>query len=256
MRHNGQMSWRSLRWVQREYLSATTLERFNLLTGRNSSSLQLGDHLLYMNPVGKLDPDGYYSYQAPHMIAGLPRYTRRMWTHGELKLHQPVPLNAVCRCHESIRYIKAMGNSCFVCIQREVRDDESLYVTELRTLKYTNDKHKHANGIDVGAMTHLSPRAELKLTDIDIVQYCQLTNNPHRIHWDADYARQEGYPDIIAPGPYLLQLLLRYCPSTSVKYKNLQPLCPGAGEQLRILADDRSLWLASTSGRPYATVSW
>lgn len=39
-------------------------------------------------------------------------------------------------------------------------------------------------------------------TEIDLFMYCAATWNTHRIHYDRDYARAEGYRDLVVPGPF------------------------------------------------------
>jgi len=39
--------------------------------------------------------------------------------------------------------------------------------------------------------------------------YSMVTQNPHRIHYDADYARSEGFTDCVVHGPYTVSLLLQ-----------------------------------------------
>lgn len=38
-------------------------------------------------------------------------------------------------------------------------------------------------------------------TELDLFMYCAATWNTHRIHFDRDYARAEGYEDLVVPGP-------------------------------------------------------
>jgi hydroxyacyl-ACP dehydratase HTD2-like protein with hotdog domain len=38
-------------------------------------------------------------------------------------------------------------------------------------------------------------------TEIDLFMFCAATWNTHRIHFDRDYARAEGYRDLVVPGP-------------------------------------------------------
>jgi len=49
-------------------------------------------------------------------------------------------------------------------------------------------------GDEVGAVIRKASRAQLFL-------YSAATHNPHRIHYDRDYAVTEGHPDIIVHGP-------------------------------------------------------
>jgi hydroxyacyl-ACP dehydratase HTD2-like protein with hotdog domain len=51
-------------------------------------------------------------------------------------------------------------------------------------------------------------------TEIELFMYCAATWNTHRIHYDRDYARAEGYRDLVVPGPMqsarLAQLLAEF----------------------------------------------
>jgi hydroxyacyl-ACP dehydratase HTD2-like protein with hotdog domain len=38
-------------------------------------------------------------------------------------------------------------------------------------------------------------------TEIELFMYCAATWNTHRIHYDRDFARGEGYRDLVVPGP-------------------------------------------------------
>lgn len=49
-------------------------------------------------------------------------------------------------------------------------------------------------GDDVPAATRSASRAQLFL-------YSAATHNPHRIHYDREYAAVEGHPDVIVHGP-------------------------------------------------------
>jgi|KBSSwiStaDraftv2_1062776.scaffolds.fasta_scaffold2897910_1 hydroxyacyl-ACP dehydratase HTD2-like protein with hotdog domain len=49
-------------------------------------------------------------------------------------------------------------------------------------------------GQDLGPMTKNASRAQLFV-------FSAATNNPHRIHYDRDYAATEGHPDVLVHGP-------------------------------------------------------
>lgn len=48
---------------------------------------------------------------------------------------------------------------------------------------------------------------EHRITAEDVGDFCRLTRDFHPLHTDADYARQAGYPNIIAHGLYGLALM-------------------------------------------------
>ena len=43
--------------------------------------------------------------------------------------------------------------------------------------------------------------AELQVDELDLFMFCAATWLTHRIHFDRDYARSEGYSDLVVPGP-------------------------------------------------------
>lgn len=51
-------------------------------------------------------------------------------------------------------------------------------------------------------------------TEIELFMYCAATWNTHRIHYDRDFARAEGYRDLVVPGPLqsarLAQMLVEF----------------------------------------------
>lgn len=66
---------------------------------------------------------------------------------------------------------------------------------------------RHLEDVEVGdelpAATRNASRAQLFL-------YSAATWNPHRIHYDVDYARLEGHPDVIVHGPLQGAWLTQY----------------------------------------------
>ncbi|WP_431941702.1 MaoC/PaaZ C-terminal domain-containing protein [Nocardia grenadensis] len=76
---------------------------------------------------------------------------------------------------------------------------------------------------------------EFTVTPDTIALFCfsAATWNPHRIHYDADYARTvEGYPDVLVPGPMLGAWLLELADAwaqgrglvvAEIEYRNIAP---------------------------------
>ncbi len=57
--------------------------------------------------------------------------------------------------------------------------------------RYLDDVH---DGDELPPMTKNASRAQLYL-------YSAASNNPHRIHYDREYAAVEGHPDVLVHGP-------------------------------------------------------
>lgn len=51
---------------------------------------------------------------------------------------------------------------------------------------------------------------ELRVDPVMLFRFSALTYNAHRIHYDSDYTRSEGYPDLVVHGP-LQALLMGEC---------------------------------------------
>jgi hydroxyacyl-ACP dehydratase HTD2-like protein with hotdog domain len=75
-------------------------------------------------------------------------------------------------------------------------------------------------------------RNEVLPTEVDLFMFSASTWLTHRIHFDRDYARSEGFEDIVVHGPfqgaYLSQLLSQYAKSNGgrlfqLHYRNVQP---------------------------------
>jgi len=54
------------------------------------------------------------------------------------------------------------------------------------------------------------PRVVRRASRAQLFLYSAATWNPHRIHYDADYARVEGHPDVIVHGPLQGAWLTQY----------------------------------------------
>jgi 3-methylfumaryl-CoA hydratase len=54
------------------------------------------------------------------------------------------------------------------------------------------------------------PRVVRQASRAQLFLYSAATWNPHRIHYDADYARFEGHPDVIVHGPLQGAWLTQY----------------------------------------------
>ena len=59
-------------------------------------------------------------------------------------------------------------------------------------------KHPYFEDVPVG---HELPAVVQNASRVQLFLYSAATWNPHRIHYDVDYARFEGHPDVIVHGP-------------------------------------------------------
>jgi acyl dehydratase len=99
---------------------------------------------------------------------------------------------------------------------------------------------------------------EIETSPTLLFRFSALTYNGHRIHYDRDFARAEGYPGLVVHGP--LQALamawsLRPRGQGTFSYRLLAPLCEGQG--LRVsTAPDGSAAVRDRTARQTATAHW
>ena len=91
-----------------------------------------------------------------------------------------------------------------------------------------------------------------------LFRYSAITDNPHRIHYDAAYAlAQEGYPALVVNGSIPTMFLLELFRSTagreptSLASRNLAPMFCGQPLHLRVGCDDEGwrLWASNDLGQ-------
>lgn len=229
-------------WKIPDFINLVTIKRYQDLvsskldinTLRNAHNPRNGDHLLFFHPVTtNLSRDGYYDYQTPHVLIGEPiSFERRMWVQGSISFLKPLKC-AWYQCQENLKFIKRIGDDYFVALNRVITDsDNEVYVEELRTLIYTNQTVFEGKVQQSKVYKNFH---RFHVEDIDLFIYSSLSSNPHRIHWDRDYARNvEGYKDIIVQGPFIVQLVLNYFESKyninveNIKYKNIAHIYQGS----------------------------
>lgn len=240
----------------KDFLSHHHLEKFQtLLRGRapigdKKLALDIGDHLLYFNPLKReLDSDGYYDYQSPSKLLDNPklRYMRRVWAQGQIDLYQPLLLDQKYKCHERIKFIKELRGDRYVRIERRISNDDTdnLILRELRTLVYTNSLARQKIAlIDVGNVG--ITLGSFTFEDSDIITYGHLSLNPHKIHWDRSYCKEtEGYDNIIVQGPFALQVLLKFAQDylsgtiKKIKYRNTNYIYPETKVEICIVKSTR-----------------
>ena len=162
-------------------------------------------------PPGELGPDGH-----PRRGGFLPPIhdlPRRMWAGGEVEALGPLrPGDRVTRrsCIASAtEKAGGSGRLVFVEVDHEIAGPAAPAIRERQTLVY-----RGAEGAAVRDAPFAPPlppsAAEVVLTPDPVLlfRYSALTGNGHRIHYDADYVRdQEGYPGLIVHGPLQATLL-------------------------------------------------
>ena len=130
----------------------------------------------------------------------------RVWRHGELRIGR----SATRRTWQasSARKQGRSGPLHFVTVRTEVSQGGSraqVVITEEQDLVY---REPGANGparsAEIVAVT--GQDRTVAVDPVLLFRFSALTYNAHRIHYDREYARAEGYPGLVVHGP--LQALL------------------------------------------------
>lgn len=169
-------------------------------------------HLLERPPQHVLGPDG-------HPTRGIPAPPgpgrKRMFASGRVTTLRPLvigePAVRTTRVTDAVDKQGRTGPLTFVTVRSEYTQAGSLAVVEESQVVY------RAPGSSVGGQRgslddppwqppdgapHLTLRADQAL----LFRYSALTYNAHRIHYDHEWVRQEGYADLVVHGP--LQALM------------------------------------------------
>jgi 3-methylfumaryl-CoA hydratase len=167
-------------------------------------------HLVYLldrPPQDALGPDGHQHRGGMPTPPG-PGLRRmfaggRAWRHGALRIGS----EATRRTWQasSVRKQGRSGPLHFVTVRTEISQGGQVVIAEEQDLVY---REPGANGQARSAeMTAPAGRDRTVAVDpVLLFRFSALTYNAHRIHYDRDYARSEGYPGLVVHGP--LQALL------------------------------------------------
>jgi 3-methylfumaryl-CoA hydratase len=166
-------------------------------------------YLLDRRPQRDLGPDG-------HPMRGIPAPPGpgrlRMFAGGAVRtlaqLRFGEPATRTTRVLATKERVGRTGPLTFVTVRSEIAQDGAVAVVDDQEIVY------RAAGTSVGgreapAADPLGQEAGRLGLDVDPVllfRFSALTYNAHRIHYDHEYVREEGYPDLVVHGP--LQALL------------------------------------------------
>ncbi len=178
-------------------------------------------------PQSEIDHDGH-----PRRGGFLPPITlpRRMWAGSRLHFHNAIAIGArLERRSQIIDVISKDGVSgelVFVKLRHEILTADTLAIVEEQDVVYRAAPTKP----DASAPPPASDRAGARPSEftrtvrpdsVQLFRYSALTFNGHRIHYDRDYAREEGYPGLVVHGPFVATLLMdhfrRHKPEALVK---------------------------------------
>jgi len=195
---------------------------------------------------------------------------RRMWAGGRLTFGPPLTLGAQARKVSTVQAVRETagrsGALTFVTVGHRVTDAAGGLVEEEQDIVY---REQPPPG-DRAAPPPKFPEHEAEWREavrpdpVLLFRYSALTFNGHRIHYDADFCREEeGYEGLVVHGPLIATLLLdlprRRLPGLAVRrfaFRAVSPLfCPHPfsvcgrrdGETLHLWAENHRGELAMTA---------
>ncbi|KAI8618955.1 hypothetical protein BC830DRAFT_1106478 [Chytriomyces sp. MP71] len=159
----------------------------------------------------RLSFDGYDADHAPPSFDAM---RRRLLVSGSLRVTRSLAVDRDTRVAQTLslaRVAQRMGTP-FVTVARDIVDAGcgELAILDERTLAYPLRGPLRAGS---GGNTYPTRRTrEVKqeafsrkhaVSEVQAFQYSALTFNSHLIHYNRDYAREEGYTDVVVPGTLL-----------------------------------------------------
>ena len=200
--------------VRREVLAPEPAEA---LAGMLDIELPQGAHLpplwhwiylLERRPQRDLGPDG-------HPVSGIPAPPgpgrRRMFAGGRVRTHRPLRLG-----HEATKTTwlasttektGRTGPLTFVTVRSDISQDGQVMIEDEQDIVYrAPDSTLPAPAQGQTSAPPREPTLTLEVDSTLLFRFSALTFNAHRIHYDHEYVREEGYDDLVVHGP--LQALM------------------------------------------------
>ncbi|TFL16518.1 FAS1-like dehydratase domain-containing protein [Jannaschia formosa] len=171
-------------------------------------------HYLYFNPqirASELGPDGHERLGRFIPDFGLPR---RMWAGGRVEIAKPLRLGERAVKTSTIRAVERKegrsGRLCFVTVDHDFTVEGEHRLRETQDIVYRDPPAPGAPPPPGRPAPEGATFSRVIAPDpVLLFRYSALIFYGHRIHYDADYARDvEGYPGLVFHGPLTATLLV------------------------------------------------
>ncbi len=211
------------------------------------AGLPLGWHWLHLleRPLQRdLGPDGHPTRHALPVPPGPGR--RRMWAGGSIRSLGPLRVGApATRRSEVLDTAEKQGRSgklTFVTVGHTIVQRGEVVVEERQEILYRSAASLPAVVAETGDPLRVGPDEwSIPVDPTLLFRFSALTYNAHRIHYDRDWARDEGYPGLVVHGPLQalvmaeaaraggLDASLDASPDVVFDYRLVAPLFEGQG---------------------------
>lgn len=142
---------------------------------------------------------------------------RRMWAGSRLSFHAAIPIGARMERRSQILDViskdGASGELVFIKLRHEISTAATLAIVEEQDIVYRAAPTKADASAPPPTPDKAGPRPSeftrtVRPDSVQLFRYSALTFNGHRIHYERDYAREEGYPGLVVHGPLVATLLI------------------------------------------------
>ena len=200
-----------------------------------------------------LGPDGHPRTGGLIPDLGLPR---RMWAGGRLTFHQPLRAGILAEKTTLLAgYTRKTGRSGklgLVTLRHVIRQKGAPVLTEEQDLIYREAPRPGDPPPEPPLATgRPEVSAPLGFDTTLLFRYSALTMNGHRIHYDLEHARSEGYPGLVVHGPLLAQFLMLAAaaqrPLRSFAFRATAPLFHF--EEAELCAEGSRFWVRGPGDR-------
>ncbi len=195
-------------------------------------------YLLDRPPQAILGADGHPARDAIPTPPG--PGLRRMFAGGRVSRHGPLRIGAEAtrRTWQASSSGKQgrSGPLHFVTVRTEISQGGQVVITEEQDLVY---REPAPASVPIAAPDIQPPPAgprdwRVEVNPVLLFRFSALTYNAHRIHYDRDYARGEGYPGLLVHGPLQALLMAEQArphlpPRCDYSYRLIAPLFDGQG---------------------------
>jgi 3-methylfumaryl-CoA hydratase len=161
-------------------------------------------------PTAALGPDGH-----PRRRPEIAEFPQRMWVGGRIRTERPLALDAVA--HRASRIVSSAlkegsaGAFWLVTIEHLITQAEHTCIVEEQDLILRQASAAPAPGADRADPPDAYWVEAVDPSAVLLFRYSAVTNNAHRIHYDAVYATTvEQYSDLVVQGPLIATLLAEF----------------------------------------------
>ncbi len=215
--------------ILEDLVTASLINRYNATIGvvDTGDNTPLGLHWCLALPKTRTDQLGSDGHPLKGGFLPSVSLPRRMRASSEVEFLSPLSIGDSIRRISKVVSVankkESSGELVFVTVEHDTVVGKTTCVRENQTLVYRESAENVAilppdtgyKGSDCNFTETLLPNPQM------LFRYSALTFNSHRIHYDQDYAQEEGYPALVVHGPLMASLLLRFA-SENIGYESIK----------------------------------